>query len=321
MLYYSAGAAVIVLAIATYWTRPLRRGLVMARSRNAVVLFGAVASGLALCLWSVMLERPEHVYERQARPVAIAIAFDLSPSMRAVPNPELDGRMPARYERGQAVLLDFLRALEEARQPVIVSVLGFTRSAEIIMGWDQSVGQVRDILEYAVSPDLFASSGTSIEAAVKAIDEAFAMLPDDVLTESRKLAIIVSDGEDTMRASSFDYAREALGRASFDAIALQTGLLDRSEGLAVYGSMGEFSGFLSMRGELFTVPDVAAMTALAEATPGNGLYVRAELPDAARQMADFAMSGDFGRRTPGAAWLSAFGMFAIVTVLMAVIIR
>lgn len=321
MAYYVAGAVVIVLAVAAYWARPFRRALMIGRARSAGVMFAAVASGIALCLWSVLLERPEHVYERQGRPVAIAIAFDLSPSMQAVPNPELEGRMPARYERGRTVLLEFLRALEEARQPVIASVLGFTRSAEIIMGWDQSVGQVREILEYAVSPDLFASSGTSIEAAVKSIGEVFAMLPDDVRAESRQLAIIVSDGEDTMRASSFDYARQALGEASFDTIALQTGLLDRSEGLAVYGSMGEFSGFKSMRGELFTVPDVAAMTALAQATAGNGLYVRAELPGTARQMADFAMSGDFGARTPGAAWLSAFGMFAIVSVLMAVIIR
>ena len=63
------------------------------------------------------------------------------------------------------------------------------------------------------------------------------------------------------------------------------------------------------------------MTAIADAAPGRGLYVRAETPGAAERMLSFAAEGDFGSRAPDAAWLSAFGMFAVVSMLCAVIIR
>ena len=319
--YYALAAAAIVLAIVAYWTRPWRRAVLVAERRAAIPLLSLVATGIALCLVSALLDRPEHTFERQANPLAIAIAFDLSPSMRAIPNPDLDGELPPRFERGKAALLEFFRALEERRQPVIVSVLGFSRDAEIVMGWDQSIAQVRDILAYAVAPDLFASSGTSLEAAEKALEDAFGMLPAEVRSESRQVAIIVSDGEDTMRASSFDYARQAFAEAGFDTIALQTGLLDRSEGLPMYGTLGEFAGFRSIRGELFTVPDVATMTAIADAASGRGLYVRAETPGAVESMVAFAADGDLGTRAPDAGWLSAFGMFAVVSMLSVVIIR
>ena len=104
-----------------------------------------------------------------------------------------------------------------------------------------------------------------------------------------------------------------------ETIALQAGLLDRSEGLPTYGTLGEFAGFRSIRGELFTVPDVATMTAIADA--GRGLYVRAESPGAVDSMVAFAADGNLGSRVPDAAWLSAFGMFAVVSTLCAVIIR
>jgi hypothetical protein len=147
------------------------------------------------------------------------------------------------------------------------------------------------------------------------------MLPESVQEDSRKIAIIVSDGEDTMRASSFDYAKSALEKSSFDTIALQTGLLDKSEGLPVYGSVGEFAGFRSMRGEIFTVPDVGAMTTIANAPAGRGLYVRAESPTAVERMLQFAADGGGTSGTPDAAWLSTFGMFAVVSMLCVVILR
>ncbi len=318
--YYFFAALVMLLLIGAYWAQPSRRAL-LANRRNAVALVALVASGIGFCLWSVSLERGDNTFERLAQPVAIAVAFDLSPSMQAVPNPEIDGEYPPRFERGKAALLDFFRGLEEDRQPVIVSVLGFTRDAEIIMGWDQNLSQVREILQYAVAPDLFASSGTSIEAAAKSLTDAFAMLPDDIREGSRRIAVIVSDGEDTMRASSFDYAKTMISEATFDTIALQTGLLDKSEGLPVYGSVGEFEGFRSMRGEFFTVPDVAAMTALTEASSGRGLYVRAETDDSVPRMLEFAIADGLGARAIDATWLSTFGMFAVVSMLCVAIIR
>ena len=321
MSYYVAGSLAIALLALLYWTRPARRRQLAQHRGMASVLLVLVIAGLATCLVSVRLERPDHVVERGAKPVAIAVAFDLSPSMRAVPNPALEGEQPPRFERAKAALGDFFRTLEERRQPVYVSIVGFTREAQIIMGWDQSIGQVQDILEYAIAPDLFGSTGTSIEAAVGALDDAFAMLPAAAEADSRKLAIIVSDGEDTMRASSFDYAKLALADAGFDLIALQAGLLDAAEGLPVYGAAGDFEGFRTVGGERFTVPDVGAMQAIADAPARAGLYLRAEMPDTVARMAAFAAGGGAGRRAPGAAWLSTFGMFAVVSVLSAVIIR
>ncbi|MDH3534026.1 MAG: hypothetical protein OEO82_13915, partial [Gammaproteobacteria bacterium] len=181
--------------------------------------------------------------------------------------------------------------------------------------------QVRDILDYAVAPDLFGSSGTSIESAAKSLDSVFGMLPEELQATSRKLAIIVSDGEDTMRASSFDYAREELAAAGFDMIALQTGLLDRNEGIPVYGRVGEFMGFRDMRGDIYTVPDVAAMNSIAEASAGRGLHVRAESPGAVASMLQFSVAGGAGGFGADAAWLSTFGMFTVVSLLCAVILR
>ena len=226
-----------------------------------------------------------------------------------------------RFERGKSVLLEYIRALEEQGEPVIVSVVGFTKSANIIMGWDQSMVQVHEILDHAVSPDLFGSSGTSIEAAVKSLDSVFAMLPEELQTTSRQLAIIVSDGEDTMRESSFDYAKQDLADSDFDTIALQTGLLDKNEGVPTYGRVGEFTGFRRMSGDLYTVPDFTAMSAIAEASGGRGLHVRAESQTAVDRMLQFTVGGDTGNTAPDAMLLSTFGMFTVVSLLCMLILR
>ena len=289
--------------------------------RTVAAYYLLVVVGLGLCLWSVTLERPEYTFERQSSPIAIAIAFDLSPSMLAIPDPEFDGDHLPRFERGKAVLLEYIRALEERGEPVIVSVVGFTKDADIIMGWDQSTAQVHEILKYVVSPDLFGSSGTSIEAAAKSLASVFAMLPATLQTTSRQLAIVVSDGEDTMRASSFDYAKQELADAGFDTIALQTGLLDKNEGVPTYGPVGEFTGFRSMRGKRYTVPDFAAMSAIAGTSSGRGLHVHAESQMAVERMLRFTVGSDTGGAGPNAEWLSTFGMFAVVSLLCAVILR
>ncbi len=319
--YYLLAAIIMAVAVFAYWARPERRAAVVNQPRNLLGLLILIVAGLGLCLWSVTLERSAVTFERQSSPIAIAIAFDLSPSMLAIPNPEFDDEHLPRFERGKAVLLEFIRALEEQGEAVIVSVIGFTKNANIIMGWDQSTAQVHDILDYAVSPDLFGSSGTSIEAAAKSLNSVFAMLPEELQTTSRQLAIIVSDGEDTMRASSFDYAKKELADAGFDTIALQTGLIDKNEGVPTYGRVGEFTGFRIMSGEMYTVPDFAAMSTIAEASGGRGLHVRAESGTAVERMLRFTVGGNARVAAPDAKWLSTFGMFAVVSLLCALILR
>jgi hypothetical protein len=318
---YLAAALVGCLAAAAYWVVILRRDdRGMARGPVALPL-ALAAAGIAMSLWSALADRPSYTFARDSSPVAIAIAFDLSPSMLAVPHPELDGPYPARFERAQTVLVDLLRGIEERRESVIVGILGFTKQADILMGWDQGTVQARDILRFAVSPDLLGSSGTSFEAGVKSLNKLFSMLPDEARASSRKIAIIVSDGEDTMRASSFGYATSDIESGDFDVIALQAGLLDRSEGIASFDAAGQFTGFRSMGGSAHTVPDAAAMTALAAAAADAGLYVRAEAQDSVQRMLDFTLAG--GGRAGGTdpALLSTFGMFAVVSLLCALIIR
>jgi hypothetical protein len=320
-VYYFLAIAAMVVVGFVYWVQPVRRATVVTQSRNLFGLLVLISAGLFLSLWSVTLERSAYTFERQSSPIAIAIAFDLSPSMLAIPDPELESEHLPRFERGKAILLDYIRALEAQGQPVIVSILGFTKDANVIMGWDQSTAQVYDVIDYAVSPDLFGSSGTSMEAAAKSLLAVFAMLPTELKTTSQQLAIIVSDGEDTMRASSFEYAKQELANGEFDIISLQTGLISQNEGVPTYGRVGEFTGFRNMKGEQYTVPNFAAMSAIAEASSGRGLHVRAEEPASVAQMQQFTLGGSTRVSAPDAKWLSTLGMYAVVTLLCAVILR
>lgn len=317
---YVAGTFAMLLAIAVYWMAPRRRAAIAASPKILAGLLGLVATGISFSLWSASQERPYLTFEQQSNPLAIAIAFDLSPSMLAIPHPDIEDAYGPRFERGKDVLLEFLGGLEERGEPVIVAVVGFTKRANVIMGWDQSTTQVRDILRHAVAPELFGSAGTSIESAANALDDVYAMLPAALRTTERKLAIVVSDGEDTMRASSFEYAKEALGSADFDMIALQTGFADRNEGIPVYDAIGEFTQFRPVRGVTYTRPDFAAMGTVADVSPGRGLHVRAESADTAEQMLEFAVGIDSGQ-PPDAAWLSTLGMFVVVSLLCAFLLR
>lgn len=318
---YLTAAVIGCLAVAAYWLFAMRRdgdGMVTGRALPPLAL---VAAGIAFSLWSALADRPSYTFDRDANPVAIAIAFDLSPSMLAVPHPELDGPYPARFERARSVLVELLRDIEERRASVIISILGFTRQADILMGWDQGTMQARDVIRFAVSPNLLGSSGTSFEAGVKSLNKLFAMLPTETQANSRKIAIIVSDGEDTMRASSFGYAKGDIESGGFDVIALHVGLLDRSEGIANIDSAGRFTGFRSVGGSVHTVPDAAAMATLAAAAPNDGLYVRAEAADTPERMLDFTLAGNDRVGAADPALLSTFGMFAVVSLLCAMIIR
>jgi len=277
--------------------------------------------GLVICAWSVALERPSNSYTRQSNPTAIAVAFDLSPSMLAIPGPAFGQDIPPRYVRARSVLLELFSALQERRENVLVALIGFTRNAEILMGWDNSSSQLSEMIEYGLSPGLFTSTGTSMEAAVGTVVDLFDMLPTDLRDSSRKIAILVSDGEDTMPQSYLGYALEDLASGSFDVIALQTGLLDTSEGVPKYGQVGEFLGFESMGGELYTLPSAEAMSAIANATNEHGLHVRAEDPLAVQRMLEFTVDGNIGGGRLGKQQLAILGMFIVVALLCARVLQ
>ncbi len=91
--------------------------------------------------------------------------------------------------------------------------------------------------------------------------------------------------------------------------------------MPTYGPVGEFTGFRSMRGKRYTVPDFAAMSAIAETSSGRGLHVHAESQTAVDRMVQFTVGDDTGNAAPDAMLLSTFGMFAVVSLLCAVILR
>ncbi len=284
----------VSLAILLYWLFSGRSAPAGGRRPAGPV---AVLVGLAmlLTLWSAWLERPSYSYNPEVNPVAIAIAFDLSPSMLAIPDPASGSDLPPRYQRGISSLLELLAELEDRQIEVLVSMVGFTEKAEVIMGWESNISQIREMLQYVLSPGLFTSTGTSIEAATKALIQSFNTLPENLKEDTTKVAILVSDGEDTSTYSYMDYVMEELESSTFDIITLQTGLLDQSEGVPHYGEFGEFLDFESMGGKLYTVPDADTMMRLAEVQSHRGLYVRAESPGTAAKMLDFiASSGGAG---------------------------
>jgi hypothetical protein len=274
-----------------------------------------VGLGLAFCIWSVALDRPAYRYTPVGKPTSIAVAFDLSPSMLAIPDPTFAGQIPPRYIRARKVLLQYFRRLQEQRNNVLVALIGYTKKAEVLMGWDDSPSQLQQFIEFGLSPGLHTTTGTSIESAVESVIELFDMLPVDIRDTDRKVAIFVSDGEDTLPASFIGYAIEELGKQSFDVIALQTGLLDTNEGVPRYGQLGEFLGFETMGGDLYTVPDSNTMSAIANATSGRGLHVRAEDAAAADKILQFTENVRREDAEIESGLIAVLGMFAVVTIL------
>lgn len=276
----------VVLAAALYWTIVIDRVSVISGARPSGPVIVLIGLALALVVWSAYLDRPSYSYTTADNPAAIVIVFDLSPSMLARPDPTLYPDVQPRYVRGKAVLNGLFRTLEDRQEDIIVSLIGFTRKAGVIMGWDSNVSQIREMLQYGLEPDLFTSTGTSMEEGVKSLAHAFDSLPENLRQTNRKTAILVSDGEDTATTSYLSYALEAVQEESFSIVALQTGLLHTDEGVPRYGEVGEFKGFEQIGGRLYTVPDVDAMTQVSRAA-GRGLYVRAEDPEAVAKILQF----------------------------------
>lgn len=315
----AAAAGAFALLTIFYWRADVRRRYGTHRPSRLVLLL--VTGGIVLCGWSVALDRPSLNYARRTSPPVIAVAFDLSPSMLALPDPQFASNQAPRFVRARDTLLTFFSALEERHAMPFVAMVGFTREAEILMGWDQSASQIREVLRYGLSPDLFGSSGTSIESAVKAIGRVFDMLPDTVSGSGQKIAIVVSDGEDTLPPSSIEYALEDLKAADYQVIALQTGLLREPEGVPRYDRVGGFLGFQSFSGREFTVPDVDVMWTLATSPGPGGLYVRAEDPQATERMLRFVTASDRRAAAPDASLLATLGMFLVVAALCGLLVK
>lgn len=259
-------------AIAFYWWS--RR-----RSPPAGTLI-LCASALLVLGASIWIDRPVSSFKPDNIPISIVVAFDLSPSMLAIPDPNQRPEFLPRYVRARNVLQKVFGSFEERRVPVNIALIGFTSKAEILMGWDKGTSQLREILDVGLSPGLFTSSGTNLEAAVTTIVRLFDMLPVETREASQKIVIIVSDGEDTTSKEMLRYAIDELSGQPFQVVSLHVGLSDANEGVPRYDHAGEFLGFEAMSGNTYSTPDAGTMRNLSRSTAKRGLFVRAEQDNA-----------------------------------------
>ena len=91
--------------------------------------------------------------------------------------------------------------------------------------------------------------------------------------------------------------------------------------MPTYGRVGEFTGFRSMSGNTYTVPNFAAMSAIAESSSGRGLHVHAESQAAVDRMLQFTVGDDTRNAAPDAMLLSTFGMFTVLSLLCMLVLR
>jgi hypothetical protein len=310
-------AVLIGIAVFLYWTSFVNRDGSADKIRPSIPILTIVFLAFVLLIWLSYDEGPRYSYTLNDEPIAISIAFDLSPSMLAIPDPSILPNAETRFERGRAVLYELFGSLEDSEQNYIVSMIGFTEKAQVILGWESNISQVREILEFVISPELFTSTGTSIEAAINALANSFNTLPQNLRERSHKIGILVSDGEDTLPYSYLEYAIEKVETSSFDIVSLQTGLLGQNEGVPEYGEFGEFLHFQPMSGKLYTVPDVDTMMKFSEVESHRGLYVRAEAPNAVENILEFIGSNRFGDAGIDKNVAILLALFLIVTVIYA----
>lgn len=281
------------------------------RRRPPVYTLILLICGLVIVSASAILDRPEYSFEIDPAPLSIIVAFDMSPSMLAVPDPTEYPNIPARHIRVKSVLQKVFAGLEERQDLVNVSLIGFTKNAEILMGWDNNTSQLHEILKFGLSPELFTNSGTNIEAAVESIVRLFDMLPEETKDANRKIVFIVSDGEDTTSQETLGYAIDELSSQAFHVISLHVGLIGINEGVPRYDQTGEFSGFEAMSGNTYSTPNIETMLSLSRSSSLPGLYVHAEDDDAVERILGSMLDSRLADAAFSSLTLRVLGLFCI----------
>ena len=217
----------------------------------------------------------------------VAFAIDLSLSMGAAPDPRSHGDVGTRMERAQKVLLPIIDALDASDAGVMVSVTGFTAVPETVLGWDNNLPQVREVIEYVIAPGMLTEPGSDLGAALQGIVPQFDNLPEDYQGKDvRKFLIVVSDGEQTIEKGDLTSGLADLRSKGVNIIALHAGLADIPEGIPVYDQTGSFQGFQDIGGQFYTIPDNETMGLVAGTDELTGLYIRSENSNAIRAISD-----------------------------------
>ena len=284
MIYLLCLLAVAALS-AWYWYLRWRAAPGTLVRSLSVPLLGLLIIGLGVLVY---LERMDRTYVKDDSPILISIVIDLSLSMGASPDPRNHGDTGTRMERAQKVLLPIVDALDAADASVMVSVTGFTAIPETVLGWDNNLPQVREVVEYVIAPGMLTEPGSDLGAALQGVIPQFDNLPESFRDKKvRKYVLVVSDGEQTIEKGDMAAALADLRTRGVNMIALHAGMADIPEGIVVKDQTGAFQGFQDVNGQIYTVPDNETMKLVAGPDPETGLYVKPEQPGTVKQISDF----------------------------------
>jgi hypothetical protein len=244
---------------------------------------------LPLILVTLVVVRPDSPRNAgTGSPVLVAIAWDVSLSMGTMPDPREHAGAVTRLERARHVLLPFLTELDSSTRPVMLAVTAFTTRSETVLAWDDEVPQIREVLQYVLTPGLLTESGSDIGAALEGTVPLFEALPEAWRDrEYPKFLVLVSDGEQNVEEANAASALAKLRELGVKVIALQVGTRGVPEGLPVYDDAGGFLGFDDVGGQTFSVPDPERMATIAGRDPAEGLLVQAGQDDATGRMLEF----------------------------------
>jgi hypothetical protein len=284
---FQLGVVVTVACIALYW---LYRAVASAPGRNvpSFVLLVAVLGLLTLLVVHEQVGQQQRTYVPADKPpLVVGIAVDLSLSMLAAPDPRTHPDVKSRLLRVQDTLVTLFDRLAASQANVLTGVTAFTARSEIILAWDPNLAPAREVIAYVLAPDMMTLPGTDLGAAVEGLLPLFDLLPSAYREkDTRRVAIVVSDGEGTVTQRDLRRALDGLRARGVEVVSLQAGLFGVPEGIPSYDDAGGFLGFQDVGGQTYTTPDARAMQMIAgEAKPG--LYVRAEDPQAASKIDDF----------------------------------
>ena len=219
-------------------------------------------------------------------PIALAIVLDTSLSMYAGPDPSRYPHIKTRFDRSKDVVLDILQRLDEGQRNTIASIVVFTVRAANALGWNPNLQEVAQIVSGSLTTNLIGRGGTDLGGALARTIEVFDSLPERLKSSASKVLLLVSDGERTVNMVDLDENLKEFRQRGIKLISLQVGLLDEPEGIREYDEFG-FTGFWKGIGETYTIPDTTTMIEIAGMDDNQGLYVRAEDPQASRRILGF----------------------------------
>jgi len=277
---------IVVLALSGwYWYLRWSAAPDVLKRSVSLSLVALIVVSLAVLVY---LDRMDRTFMKDDTPILVSIAIDLSLSMGAAPDPRSEGEIGTRMQRAQKVLLPIIDALDAADAGVMVSVTGFTAVPETVLGWDDNLPQVREVIEYVIAPGMLTEPGSDLGAALQGIVPQFDNLPENYQDKDvRKFLLVVTDGEQTIEKGDLPSALADLRSRGVKIIALHAGLADIPEGIPVRDQTGAFLGFQDISGQIYTIPDRETMAMVAGTDPAAGLYLKPENPGTVKQISDF----------------------------------